>query len=77
MTLPFITLVIIGFAPGVYYVKYIISRILNEDFIKTLKIMGIPQKSILYKHALKNAGPQTNNNVWFRSSGNTGRFSFS
>jgi peptide/nickel transport system permease protein len=58
MTLPFITLVIIGFAPGVYYVKYIVSRILNEDFIKTLKIMGIPQKSILYKHALKNAGPQ-------------------
>ena len=26
--------------------------------IKTLKIMGIPQRSILYKHALKNAGPQ-------------------
>jgi peptide/nickel transport system permease protein len=58
MALPFITIVIIGFASFVYYVKYIILRILDEDFIKTLKIMGIPQRSILYKHALKNAGPQ-------------------
>jgi peptide/nickel transport system permease protein len=58
MTLPFITLVIIGFSPFVYYVKYIVLRILDEDFIKTLKIMGIPQKNILYIHALKNAGPQ-------------------
>jgi peptide/nickel transport system permease protein len=58
MTLPFITLVIIGFSPFVYYVKYIVLRILDEDFIKTLKIMGISQKNILYVHALKNAGPQ-------------------
>ncbi len=58
MTLPFISFVIIGFASFAYYVKYIILRILDEDYIKTLKIMGIPQKSILYKHALKNAGPQ-------------------
>ena len=58
MSLPFISLVIIGFATFAYYVKYIIARILDEDFIKTLKIMGIPQKSILYRHALKNAGPQ-------------------
>jgi peptide/nickel transport system permease protein len=58
MALPFISIVIIGFASFAYYVKYIILRILDEDYIKTLKIMGIPQKSILYKHALKNAGPQ-------------------
>jgi len=58
MMLPFITIVIIGFAPFVYYVKYIILRILDEDFIRTLTIMGIPQKSILYKHALRNAAPQ-------------------
>lgn len=58
MILPFITIVTIGFAPFVYYVKYLILRILDEDFIKSLKIMGVPQKSILYKHALKNASPQ-------------------
>jgi len=58
MTLPFITLIIIGFAPSVYYVKYIILRILNEDYIKSLSIMGIPENNILYIHALKNAGPQ-------------------
>jgi peptide/nickel transport system permease protein len=58
MALPFISMVIIGFASFAYYVKYIIARILDEDYIKSLKIMGVPQKSILYKHALKNAGPQ-------------------
>ncbi|MDQ4072699.1 MAG: ABC transporter permease [Thermoproteota archaeon] len=58
MTLPFITLVLIGFASSIYYVKYITLRILDEDYIKSLRIMGIPQKKILYKHALKNAGPQ-------------------
>lgn len=58
MALPFISMVIIGFAAFAYYVKYIIARILDEDYIKTLKIMGIPQKSILYRHALKNAAPQ-------------------
>ncbi|MGN6614403.1 MAG: ABC transporter permease [Candidatus Nitrosocosmicus sp.] len=58
MALPFISMVIIGFASFTYYVKYIIARVLTEDYIKTLKIMGVPQKSILYKHALKNAGPQ-------------------
>ena len=58
MALPFISIVIIGFAIFAFYIKYIIARILDEDYIKTLKIMGIPQKSILYKHALKNAGPQ-------------------
>ena len=59
MALPFISIVIIGFAIFAFYIKYIIARILDEDYIKTLKIMGIPQKSILYKHALKNAGPQS------------------
>lgn len=58
MALPFITIVTIGFSSFVYYVKYIIMRILDEDYIKALKVMGIPQKSILYKHALKNASPQ-------------------
>jgi peptide/nickel transport system permease protein len=51
-------MVIIGFASSVYYVKYIILRIIDEDYIKTLGIIGLPSRKILLKHALKNAGPQ-------------------
>ncbi len=58
MTLPFLTMVLIGFASSVYYVKYIVLRIIDEDFIKTLEIIGLPSRTILLKHALKNAGPQ-------------------
>ena len=58
MTLPFITIVLIGFASSIYYVKYIILRVIEEDYIKTLGIIGVPSRKILLKHALKNAGPQ-------------------
>lgn len=58
MTLPFITLVIIGFASSVYYVKYIVLRVIEEDYIKTLRVIGLPSRKILLRHALKNAGPQ-------------------
>jgi peptide/nickel transport system permease protein len=58
MTLPFITMVIIGFASSVYYTKYIVLRVIQEDYIKTLGIIGLPSRKILFKHALKNAGPQ-------------------
>ena len=58
MTLPFITMVLIGFASSVYYTKYIVLRVIEEDYIKTLGIIGLPSRKILLKHALKNAGPQ-------------------
>ena len=58
MTLPFITIVLIGFASSIYYVKYIILRVIEEDYIKTLGVIGIPSRKILFKHALKNASPQ-------------------
>jgi peptide/nickel transport system permease protein len=58
MALPFITMVIIGFASSVYYTKYIVLRVIEEDYIKTLGIIGLPPRKILLKHALKNAGPQ-------------------
>ncbi len=58
MTLPFITMVILGFASSVYYVKYIVLRIVDEDYIKALGIIGLPTRKILLRHALKNAGPQ-------------------
>lgn len=58
MALPFITIVLIGFASSIYYVKYIILRVIQEDYIKTLGVIGIPSRKMLLKHALKNASPQ-------------------
>ena len=58
MALPFITIVLIGFSSSIYYVKYVVLRVIDEDFIKSLGVIGIPSRKILLKHALKNAGPQ-------------------
>lgn len=58
MTLPFITIVLIGFSSSIYYVKYVVLRVIDEDYIKSLGVIGIPSRKILLKHALKNAGPQ-------------------
>ncbi|MGE0242361.1 MAG: ABC transporter permease [Nitrososphaeraceae archaeon] len=57
MILPFITMVILGFGSVAYIVRYIVSGILNEDFIKAKFAMGIPKRKILYSSALKNAAP--------------------
>ena len=57
MVLPFITMVILGFGSVAYIVRYIVSGILNEDFIKAKFAMGIPKRKILYSSALKNAAP--------------------
>lgn len=58
MALPFITIVLIGFSSSIYYVKYVVLRVIGEDYIKSLGVIGIPSRKVLLKHALKNAGPQ-------------------
>lgn len=58
MALPFITIVLIGFSSSIYYVKYVVLRVIDEDYIKSLGVIGIPSRKVLLKHALKNAGPQ-------------------
>jgi len=57
MTLPLITIVIIGFGSWAYLVRNFIAGIMQEDFIIAKKIIGIDQKKIIYSHALKNAAP--------------------
>jgi peptide/nickel transport system permease protein len=57
MTLPLITIVIIGFGSWAYLVRNFIVGIMQEDFIIAKKTMGINQKKIIYTHALKNAAP--------------------
>ena len=57
MTLPLITIVLIGFGTWAYLVRNFMVGIMQEDFIYAKKTMGIQQKKIVYKHALKNAAP--------------------
>jgi peptide/nickel transport system permease protein len=57
MALPLITLVILGIAVQSYFVRLFVVNILDEDFIKAKRAIGVPKKKILYSHALRNAAP--------------------
>lgn len=57
MTLPLITIVMIGFGSWAYLVRNFMVGIIQEDFIMAKKAIGIRQKRIIYTHALKNAAP--------------------
>ena len=57
MTLPLITIVLIGFGSWAYLVRNFMVGTMQEDFITAKKTIGIAKKKIIYKHALKNAAP--------------------
>ncbi|MEM3064714.1 MAG: ABC transporter permease [Candidatus Nitrosotenuis sp.] len=57
MTLPLITLVLIGFGTWAYMVRNFIVGIMQEDFVFVKKAIGISQKKIIFGSALKNAAP--------------------
>jgi peptide/nickel transport system permease protein len=57
MILPLITIVLASFGAWAYTVRYFVIRILGEDYITAKRTVGIPEKRILYSHALKNAAP--------------------
>jgi len=57
MTLPLITIVMIGFGAWAYLVRNFMVGTMQEDFISAKKTIGIDKNKIVYKHALKNAAP--------------------
>ena len=57
MTLPLLTLVLIGFGSWAYLVRNFLVGVLQEDFITAKRAAGIDEKKILYRHALRNAAP--------------------
>lgn len=57
MSLPLITLVLIGFGSWAYLVRNFLVGVLQEDFIMAKRTAGIDEKKILYRHALRNAAP--------------------
>ncbi len=57
MVLPLITIVLVSFGSWAYTVRYFLVGVLAEDYIAAKKTAGIPERKILYSHALKNAAP--------------------
>lgn len=57
MLLPLITIVLVSFGSWAYTVRYFLVGVLSEDYILAKRTAGIPERKILYSHALKNAAP--------------------
>ena len=57
MTLPLITMTLVGFGSWAFMVRYFVVGVLSEDYILAKRTIGIPEKRIVYSHALKNAAP--------------------
>lgn len=55
MILPVITIAITSFAANSRYVRSTMLEALSQDYIRTAKSKGIPRRSIVFIHALKNA----------------------
>ena len=55
MILPLVTIVLGGVAGLIRYYRFGIIGILNQDYIKAARARGISEKTILFKHAFKNA----------------------
>lgn len=57
MTLPLITIILIGFGTWAYLVRNFMVGIMHEDFIFVKKAIGISQRKIVFGSALRNAAP--------------------
>jgi len=57
MALPVTSLVIVSFGGYALVVRNILVDILTEDFIITARAKGLPERIVLFRHALKAAAP--------------------
>ena len=57
MMLPLITITLVSFGSWAFTVRYFLANILEEDYIRAKRIIGISKKKVLYSHALRNAAP--------------------
>lgn len=57
MTLPLITIVLIGFGTWAYLVRNFMINVMREDFVAVKKTVGISQRKIVFHSALKNVAP--------------------
>jgi peptide/nickel transport system permease protein len=57
MTLPVLTLVVIGFWGRAFLIRNIVLGILQEDYIMAARARGIRERKVLYGHVMRTASP--------------------
>ncbi|MDX9899384.1 MAG: ABC transporter permease [Spirochaetia bacterium] len=57
MTLPIMTLVILGFWSLAYVIRNIVLGVLQEDYIMSARARGVPENKVLFGHTLRTAAP--------------------
>lgn len=55
MILPVVTLTVIQLGSTMRYVRTSMLEVIHQDYIRTARAKGLPEKVVIYKHALKNA----------------------
>ncbi len=53
--LPALTLIIVGVAADSRFGRASMIETLNQDYIRTARAKGVPEKTVVWKHALRNA----------------------
>ncbi len=54
-TLPVVCLSLFGLAPLAMYARTSMLEILGQDFIRTARAKGLPERTVIFKHGLRNA----------------------
>jgi peptide/nickel transport system permease protein len=57
MTLPIITLVLVGFGGWALYIRNMLIDALTQDYIVTARAKGLSERTVLYKHAFRSILP--------------------
>ena len=57
LTLPVLTLVIIGFWGRAFLIRNIVLGVLQDDYIMSARARGLPERKVLFGHALRTAAP--------------------
>ena len=55
MTLPLVTLVLIGIAGSILLMRSNMLEVMGEDYVTTAKAKGLTERAVVYKHAARNA----------------------
>jgi peptide/nickel transport system permease protein len=55
LVLPVFTLVLVNIAFDSRFIRASMLDSLNQDFVKTARAKGVPERTVIFKHALRNA----------------------
>jgi len=57
LSLPILTLIVVGFWGTAYIVRNILLKNLGEDYVMSARARGIPERKVVHDHALRTAAP--------------------